>query len=109
MILLTKLPDAIDLRRYQAVEAVLYDLHSLPSNYRSSSYTCIRDKAHSYKCGSIMFGASKKQLDDWSLSSPRPEIPFHNTTLHDIYAKVRRVSSPVWLDSERSGQLFPPP
>ncbi|KAJ8117716.1 hypothetical protein OPT61_g1148 [Boeremia exigua] len=91
--------DGVDLRRYQAIEAVISGLHEMLADFRSPGYKCTEDDTLSFLCGSIMFGALTKELDSWSLHSPRPEIPFHDTSFSIICDKVKGVQSPVWTDS----------
>ncbi|KAJ4378297.1 hypothetical protein N0V86_005997 [Didymella sp. IMI 355093] len=93
----------IDLRRYQAIEAVIDGLHNLLDKYRSSDYQCKSDSALSFQCSSFLLGAFTKELENWSLINPRPEIPFANSSFSSICAKSRTAKSPAWAAVSNAG------
>ena len=101
--LLTYHLDEVDLRRYQAIESVVERLHDLLDNYRSSSYVCPRNKDLSFPCGSFLLGALTKELNEWSLLHPRPQLPFEDLSFNGICAKLRKVKSPSWSSGNRYG------
>ncbi|UPX16917.1 uncharacterized protein EKO05_0007298 [Ascochyta rabiei] len=83
----------VNLRRCQAIESVISDLHNLLDEYRSSKYKCKQNAAFSFQCSSLLLGALTKELDSWSLLSPRPEPPFLDLSFSSICTKIRGVKS----------------
>lgn len=86
----------IDLRRCQAIDLAIVELHKLLDKYRSSSYTCPQDTTLSDLCGSFKLGALTRDLDGWSLLSPRPEMPFDGMSFNELCSKALGTKFRKW-------------
>lgn len=84
--------DEIDLRRDQAMEAIVSGLADQLDWYRSATYTCPANSEYSFQCGCMLFGALTKQMDPLDLIK-RPRC---KQTLDALCTKVRSIESPTW-------------
>ncbi|KAL1612291.1 hypothetical protein SLS60_000515 [Paraconiothyrium brasiliense] len=51
-----RVSDEIDLKRYQAMENVIENLHDLRRKYESLDYVCPQNSTYSFNCGSMLYG-----------------------------------------------------
>jgi hypothetical protein len=86
----------IDLRRYQAIDQIIGEIHKLLDKYRNSAYTYLQDSTLSDFCDSLMLGALTRHLDGWSLLSPRPEVPFDGMSFYELCTKARNKKFRKW-------------
>ncbi|KAF1922001.1 hypothetical protein BDU57DRAFT_553987 [Ampelomyces quisqualis] len=86
----------LDLKRCQAIESVIAQLHDLLEGYRNKDYTCPLSANESFQCGAFLLGVLTKEMDAKGLLSPRPELPFAKLSLHDLHETIRTIKSPSW-------------
>lgn len=100
---LTTMTDKIESMRCQAIERVVGGVHSLLENYRSSHYTCPTDRGQSFECGSFLFGALTKRLNEHKYLSPRPDVPYRGLSFDRICSEVEVMESPGWYTQDYRG------
>ena len=93
---LTDLSGELDLKRYQAIEAVIDTLQILFDKFRRHDYNRPQGNQYSFVCGSVMLGALTRELDWWEMLSPRPEFSFQNMSFSDVSTKVKAVTPFNW-------------
>jgi len=90
--------DAIDTRRYLAIESLIEGLYKRLEMYRSTDYTCrySGDSHMSFQCGSVLLGSLMKELYRLGLDQPRPEIPFSGLSFSVLCGQVQNMKSTEW-------------
>lgn len=103
---LTTTTDALNSKRLQAIGSVIGpsgSLLALLAAYRSSSYTCPASKEASFECGSILFGALSRELENRVWLNPHPTPPYLGICFDSVCAKVRTFKSPEWAAVKGNG------
>lgn len=89
--------DQIDLRRYQIIESLMSGLTTQLDIHRSATYTFPKNSNYSFLCGSMLLGTLTKRLDEATLFSPRPEIPFLGKRFDALCVQIVLMQSEMWL------------
>ncbi|KAF2796488.1 hypothetical protein K505DRAFT_300197 [Melanomma pulvis-pyrius CBS 109.77] len=92
----------IDLKRCQAIEAVISRLHEQLDEYRSATYTCPYGDNYSFRCSSMLLGALTKEMDSANILLPQPEVPFFGLSFDGICGKMGSLQSMEWSPDYRA-------
>lgn len=102
--------DILNTRRQQAIGSLVTRLHTGQATYRSKLYNCPEKSENSFECGSMMFGALAKGMDDLGL----PLFGLWGTTYDGLTftglsEKIKSLESPKWFSSPPSEEKVPTP
>ncbi|CAO2658135.1 Nn.00g073950.m01.CDS01 [Neocucurbitaria sp. VM-36] len=88
--------EAIELRRYQAIDAVISICYNWIEKLREDTYVCQEDIENSFACGSMLLGALTKHLHRLGWLLAKPEIPFAGHSFENICKTIKEVEAPFW-------------
>jgi hypothetical protein len=90
-------------KRYQAIEKLVSSLHGWLDEFRGSSYNCASGNQYSFTCSSMLLGALTKEMDRIGCLNPRPEVPFPQLSVEELYREVQEITSPTWSEANSRG------
>lgn len=88
--------EAINLRRYEALEKLLSAIQDLLADFQQDRIKC------SFECNAMQYGALAKELSCRALMFPRPHIPFRGYSVKDVITSVRGIRDPRWCSGDTS-------
>ncbi|KAF1975935.1 hypothetical protein BU23DRAFT_551947 [Bimuria novae-zelandiae CBS 107.79] len=91
-----KVLDKINLQRYEVIEQVIESFSGLRQRYESLDYVCPQNSAHSFACGSMLYGAISKAMKSIRILSPRPQVPFAGISFQKLCSDAGKIRFPFW-------------